>query len=260
VANQEYKFGDSDEASARLRRLAEVYEPETRELLQLVPVRTPHLAVDLGCGPGWTTKLVYDVLGPVRTVGLDTSDRYIAEARRRHGSDLEFEQHDVLRAPFPVEAPDVLFCRFLLAHLRSIGPALSVWASVAAPDGLLFVHETETLESDHPTLRRYYELVGELQTHYGQQLYVGESLASSFRDSGWKVIESRRRVLAKSGHKMAELHLPNLRTWRQDAYASRAFDPREVDALEASLERITSGVEDAGVVVNGVRQIVAGRV
>ena len=58
---------------------------------------------------------------------------------------------------------------------------------------------------------------------------------------------------------MAELHLANLRTWRNDEYAQRAFDPHEIAALEASLERIATGREDGGIVVNAARQIIAQR-
>ena len=58
---------------------------------------------------------------------------------------------------------------------------------------------------------------------------------------------------------MAGLHLANLRTRRRDDYARRVFDPAEIAALEASLERIASGHEPAGVVINAARQIVARR-
>ena len=58
---------------------------------------------------------------------------------------------------------------------------------------------------------------------------------------------------------MAELHLANLRTWRDDEYARRAFDSHEIAALETSLEKIASGREDGGIVVNAARQIVAQR-
>ena len=168
-----YTFGDNDQASLRLQRLAELYEPETRELLQHSGIRQPRLAVDLGCGPGWSTKLVRAELGPLRTVGLDSSERYIAEARHRNGSDLEFEVHDVARAPFPVFSPTLLFCRFLLTHLSPLTQVLAGWASIAAPGATLLVHETETLETEHHTLRHYYDLVGRLQEHYGQTLLVG---------------------------------------------------------------------------------------
>jgi trans-aconitate 2-methyltransferase len=260
MTREKYTFGDNGQASARLRGLAELYEPETRELLELGDVRAPALALDLGCGPGWSTRLIKDVLNPRRTVGLDASERYVAEARQNHGSDLEFKVHDVTRAPFPVPAPNVMFCRFLLTHLRSLGQVLRTWASVAEADALLFVHETESLETENPKLRRYYDLVAQLQQHYGQTLLVGTVLEASFENSGWHLVQNKRCVLEKQASDMASLHLSNLRTWRHDEYAARSFDADEMDSLEASLERIACGAEDGGIVVNSARQIVARRI
>jgi trans-aconitate 2-methyltransferase len=255
-----YTFGDHEEASRRLRRLAELYEPETRGLLELVrnsdEPHTFRLAVDLGCGPGWTTQLIDSVLKPQRTVGLDSSERYIAEARANCPG-LEFLQHDVLRTPFPIEEPDLFLCRFLLTHLASPQAALLAWADVAAPLATLLIHETERLESNHPALRRYYELVGEMQRHYGQELNVGATLDGSFAGTRWRVQQSRSLVVARSAQDMAQLHLPNLRTWGKNEYAAEAFDRRELDQLETALDSIASGASEGGMVHNTIKQIVA---
>ena len=261
MAATNYTFGDNDQASTRLRRLAELYEPETRELLQHWGGRSPYLAVDLGCGPGWSTRLLREVLDAERTVGLDASERYVGEARNNNSDGrVEFEVHDVVHVPFPVVSPNVMLCRFLLTHLREPGEVLTRWAGVAAPGGLLIVHETESLETDHPTLRRYYELVARLQEHYGQTLRVGAVLEACFANTGWRLIESRRRIVERPARSLAELHLANLRTWRHDEFACRSFDPTEVDSIEGSLERIVSGVENAGFVANATRQIIAQRI
>jgi trans-aconitate 2-methyltransferase len=99
------------------------------------------------------------------TAPLDSMLRNATDARRNHGFELEFQVHDIVRAPFPVPAPDILVCRFLLTHLSSPGEVLATWASIAAPGSLLFIHETESLDTDHPTLRRYYELLAQLRRH-----------------------------------------------------------------------------------------------
>jgi SAM-dependent methyltransferase len=255
-----YTFGDTALASRRLRRLAEIYAPESRALLQSVQETRAdfHLAIDLGCGPGWSTQLLNSVFKPGRTVGLDSSQRYVLEARANHPL-LEFQQHDILQLPFPVESADLLLCRFLLTHLRSPASALNTWAHIAAPHAILVIHETESLQASDPSLNRYYELVGEMQRHFGQELNVGAVLDSSFEGTPWRVRRSETLVLDKSAKEMAELHLPNLRTWSGNEYASRAFDQKEIAELAVALERIASGQCDAGRVKNVARQIVAER-
>jgi trans-aconitate 2-methyltransferase len=253
-----YTFGDTDQASARLRRLAELYAPETRDLLARGGPRGVPLALDLGCGPGWTTRLLAEALRPVRTVGLDRSARYVAEARRHGGAAVEYAVHDVTRAPLPVPPADVLLCRFLLTHLADPAAVLATWAEAAAPAARLLVHETEVLRSDHAALARYYALVAALQAHYGQALDVGPRLAAALARTPWRVVESRAVAVEKPAAAMAELHVANLRTWRDDPHARAAFDPAELDRLEAALLRVVRG-EDRAVVVNVARQVVAER-
>jgi SAM-dependent methyltransferase len=257
TSGNNYTFGDNPRASQRLRQLAQLYEPEVRALLERHGPRSVRLAVDLGCGPGWSTALVREVLHPCRTVGLDVSERFVAEARRNHGDAIEFAVHDITRVPFPVGAPDLLLCRFLLTHLRHLDVVLSAWASAAAPGARLLVHETERLEAEHPSLRRYYALVGELQAHHGQALDVGTELEACLAGTPWRLVHSEGRALQKPAPAMAELHLANLHTWREQAYARSSFDGAELDRLAIALERIASGAEDGGKVVNVARQIAA---
>ena len=255
-----YTFGDNEEASRRLRRLAEVYEPETRELLHrarsFADSRTFSLALDFGCGPGWTTRLIADVLHPLQTIGLEASERYVAEARSHH-PELRFLQHDVLAAPFPVENADLLFCRFLLTHLSSPRDALHLWARAAAPGALLVLHETESMQSAHPALARYYEMVGQMQKHHGQELNAGALLDAALAESPWEILSSECRVLHKPARGMAQLHAPNLRTWGKNSFAIQNFDAAELASLEAALTAIAEGRIEAGVVHNAVRQVIA---
>jgi SAM-dependent methyltransferase len=257
-----YTFGDNQEASRRLRLLAEVYEPETRDLLHVVRSecrdRRFELALDLGCGPGWSTRLIEATLKPNRTIGLEASEAYVAEARRNQPQ-LEFIRHDVLTTPFPVDNADFIFCRFLLTHLPSPCAALKSWAHAARLGALIAIHETEALHSTHPALSRYYEMLAQMQKHYGQELNVGALMIDAFPGTGWSLVRSESVVLEKPVRDMAELHVANLRTWRRNDFAVQAFDGYEIDQLESQLGSIASGGAEAGVVYNTAKRIIARR-
>src|SRR5215471_7801964 len=73
----DYTFGDSDLAAERLRLLAEAFAPSSRAFLERLAREPAAVAVDLGCGPGYTTALLASLTGARRTVGLDASARFI---------------------------------------------------------------------------------------------------------------------------------------------------------------------------------------
>ena len=254
-----YTFGDTARAGRRLGLLAAAYDADTRSLLRSVAWERCRVAIDLGCGPGHTTRLLQETVRPERTIGLDNSERFIAQARRQSHLGLEFVVHDVTTEPWPAPPADLMLCRFLLTHLGDPQPTLALWARASSPGARLVVHETASLEAEHPALARYYELVGELQAHYGQRLYIGEELDSAFDGTGWEIVQSGVVVLDKPAAVMAELHHMNLLTWREDPFAISRFDRAELEQVLEALARIVEGSEDAGVVRNGARQVIARR-
>jgi SAM-dependent methyltransferase len=237
-----YTFGDDDVAARRLDLLAHVYEPPTRALLARWAPPVVGLAVDLGCGPGHTTRLLHELTGARRTVGLERSPAYLASARAYLAGvpGAEVLEHDVTRSPLPVEGADLVFARFLLTHLSQPRRALEVWAEALAPGGRLIVQETARLVSRDPALGRYYELVAELQALHEQALDVGSQLPELAAAAGLRVEHAGRRPVAQRPAEMAALHVLNLRTWRQDP-AAGGFDPDELDALDEALAAIARG-------------------
>jgi trans-aconitate 2-methyltransferase len=126
-----YTYGDSELASERLRWLSLAYEPAMRELVGRFGKERPSHAIDLGSGPGHTTLLLHRLLTSERTTGIDTSARFVAEARRNAAPGLSFVEHDVTKPPFPVDPADVVYCRHPLAHGMSIHVGGTLDAAVA---------------------------------------------------------------------------------------------------------------------------------
>lgn len=270
MTQQNYTFGDGNRASERLALLAEAFEPSlhaflTRELSGRTP--DPGLVLDLGCGPGHTTRVLalrpfgqpphgpspHDEppsprrRGVGRVIGLDLSEAFLKDARARSSEQVTFLRHDVCETPFPTGPADVVYSRFLLTHLAEPAEIVRRWASVLAPGGRLLLQEMAVLESSHPTLARYYELVARLQRHYGQALHVGGALEGFAACPELRVLDFRLTDPGVSAATMAELHRRNLPTWRRDPFAREAFDPRELDELELGLAAIAEGRDRATV-------------
>jgi SAM-dependent methyltransferase len=235
-----YTFGDNPTAAERLALLAEVFEPATRDLLSRWAPRQVDQAVDLGCGPGHSTRLVHAVTGARGTTGVERSARFLEAARAVAVPGIVYLQHDVTVLPLPVPRAQLVHARFLLTHLADAAGALGGWTAALVPGGRLVVQETARLTSATPALRRYYELVAEVQRAHGQALDIGDRLADLAVGSGARVLHAGIRRLRPPVAAMARLHALNLLTWRADPAAGH-IDRGELDALYADLTAIAGG-------------------
>ncbi|UJR84580.1 class I SAM-dependent methyltransferase [Sandaracinus amylolyticus] len=242
-----YTFGDTDVAAHRLRLLAAVYEPSSRAW---ITARAGHLrdarVIDLGCGPGHTTRMLRDVLAPASLLGLDASARYVRTARDAMLEGARFEVHDVTTT-LPERDADLLYCRFLLTHLGDPRGALDVWYDAAREGGVLLVEEVEELRATDPTLRRYYEIVAAMQAHHHQALQVGRLLDAAAGATRWTIARSETATIALPASRMAMLHHLNLATWGEAEIARGACDAREVAEIGARLRAIAE--DDRGLIV-----------
>ena len=248
-----YTFGDNDLAAERLRILARAFEPTSRAFLEEVWMRSfgarsgqrPEHAVDLGCGPGYTTRLIREVMSPTLTTGLDRSPRFLARAQLWQTADLRFVAHDVSAGPFPVVGADIFYARFLLTHLAAPGAVLSTWAQAAVPGTHLLLEETARLASSQPALAQYYTLVAALQRAHGQNMIIGQTLDRLAEGTGWEVQRSRLTTARLPARLMARIHVMNLRTWKNDRLAAGLCDPAVLEQLDGALERLACGRDAA---------------
>jgi trans-aconitate 2-methyltransferase len=262
VQKEHYTFGDNELAATRLRLLARVFEPSSARLLERLRSITGDVAVDLGCGPGHTTRLLGEHIAVARVVGLDQSKKLLDAAAREHsGPRLSFVECDVTQPPFPAPPAAALYARFLLTHLRDPQRVLRAWAGAALSGARLVLEETAFMTAEHPALSRYYALVERMQQHYGQRMYIGCELAELARDlvPHWVVEHSEIAVSLLPAADMARLHLLNLRTWSQDSFARASYDGSELSALDSSLETIASGALEIAPVSLGMGQLVLRR-
>ena len=186
-----YAFGDSAVAAERLALVAQVFEGPSRTFWRSFAPAGPRLALDLGCGPGHTTRALAQSVGATQTVGIDSSAEFLGAAERTARPGVRFLRHDVTAHPFPVVAADLVVCRFLLSHLRKPVRVVAGWAKLLAPCGRLLVEEVESISTDCPVFQRYLALVAATLEGQGQALYVGPSLDRAGAPSGLERLASR---------------------------------------------------------------------
>ncbi|MGC4068044.1 MAG: class I SAM-dependent methyltransferase [Polyangiaceae bacterium] len=189
----------------------------------------------LGSGPGHTTSLLASATETSVVVGYERSRRYLQQAAARY-PELSFYEQDVLTPPFPHRDADVVYSRFLLTHLHDPRAAMAAWMTLLKPGGLLILEETAHLASPMEPFQRYYSLVAEMQSNYGQELHIGRKLDGFARRAGHRIRLSRQRAFTLPGQKMARLHAMNLATWKHDPKMRQSHDLEELERLENRTE------------------------
>jgi trans-aconitate 2-methyltransferase len=241
----DYTFGDTDLAAQRLDVVAGVFDPITRTFLEEDLDPSPALALDLGCGPGWTTRLLVDVLRPGRTVGIDASESFLQMARKRV-PEAEFVHHDVTSS-LPVVQADLVFCRLLLAHLAEPEVVIGRWL---AQGRVVAADEVEYIDSRHPVLRAYEMIVVALVASRGGLMYAGTRIGGldGVRTSRVREVEVRTGDAAR-------MFVMNLRTWRSDPFIVDTYPAEEIDELAAALDDLATS-DAVGEIDWGLRQVV----
>ncbi len=249
-----YAFGDTAVAARRLRRVAEVFEDTSRQFLREAVPFPPRLALDLGCGPGYTTHLLAEVTGAARSVGMDSSRQFVDAARKTASERASFVEHDVTAIPLPVAGADVIFARFLLSHLVDPDGTVTAWASQLTPGGILALEEVESIRTGNDVVSRYLDLVADLLSRRGTDLYVGSYLDALKERPGWRQRSSGLRTLDVPIAVAAELFAMNLSVWRSDQFARAEY----LDELAVDLQELSAS-ETGDVVVWWLRQVTVER-
>jgi len=230
-----YTFGDDDVAVRRIGLVADLFDASSRALLARATAGAgpPARAVDLGCGPGWTTRLVAEMCRPSHTVGLDASSRYLAAARATtDDARVDYALHDVTRVPLPGGPADLIHARLVLAHLPAPLALARRWATQLRPGGTLVLDEVEHIDAPAGALRAYEDLVTALVAAEGGTMAAGPLLAPLGGDC------VAVRVPREEAARMFGL---NLVAWGAGAVARGLATAAEVETLAGALAAVPSG-------------------
>jgi ubiquinone/menaquinone biosynthesis C-methylase UbiE len=151
--------------------------------------------IDVGCGSGAFTELVYERCAPAEVHGIDPSDAQLAFARTRPGaSGAVFQQGDAMSLPFPNNRFDAAVMALVIFFVPDPDKGVAEMARVVGPGGLVAAYAWDVAGGGFP----FNHIRAELSA-MGQQTMDPPSAEASRTDvmhalwtaSGLEAIETR---------------------------------------------------------------------
>ena len=214
---------------------------ELQELKHLAIERTGtgpgRRVLDVGCGFGLESLRLAELVQPDGAVsGIDISDKFIAEARRRAsvaGLTIDFAEGDAERLAFPDDAFDITRAERVLVYLSDPAAALAEMIRVTRPGGRIAIIEpdfdTNTINVDNREIARKV-LAHECDTGVVNGWLVRD-LSAKLADEGLAEVELGTRMVVYDPDLAAEYFTNVGRT----AAMSRAIDGGELAYWEDTI-------------------------
>ncbi len=230
-----YTFGTTKKAAVRLGNIAMVFNPMAVEFLRKYISVKIETALDLGCGPGFTTDMIYRALKCRKVYGFDNSKEMLEYAKKQFKNCI-FLFHDVTDFPFPVK-PDLIYVRFLLSHIENAVDSVNKWVKELKEGGWLCIEEVEDIHTDVNVFEKYLGISKGLVASEGAVLYVGETLSAGDYDA--EVLHNEKISLQVNNSTAASWFYPNTVTiWEKEKYVLKNLSGEKRKHISNELLRI----------------------
>jgi ubiquinone/menaquinone biosynthesis C-methylase UbiE len=196
--------------------------------------------LDDGCGAGLETVRLARLVGPTgKVIGLDASQAFIAEARRRAdglGLPIEYSKGDAHRLPFQDDSFDVSRAERLFLYLRDPVKALAELVRVTKSRGVIYLiepdFETVTINvGDRDLVRKILHFDCDHDTRNG---WIGRELPSLFKASGLTDVDLQTGVVVFEPHSFSPYFLEIGRS----AFQNHVISANELQRWQGEINRL----------------------
>jgi SAM-dependent methyltransferase len=186
-------------ADERLRILAEIFDPASRDALARTGFGPGWSCWEVGAGAGTLAAWMAERSGAAgRVLATDLDHRFLD--RLAHPA-LEVRGHDVVRDPPPPERFDLVHTRLLLCHLAEREAVLDRLISAVKPGGWLVVEDFDSLSttadsavSPFETPLKSQAALREFFVRSGLDLRLGRKLPGMLRARGLADVRGEGRM------------------------------------------------------------------
>jgi SAM-dependent methyltransferase len=180
-------------------RLEKKTDPSAlRKQAQWCGIKPGQHLLDLGCGPGKTTAILYDLIQPGGSIlGLDASPERIAHAKKCYGDKpgMKFAVHDIRTPLNEFGRFDAVWVRFVLEYYRR--ESLEILRNAAERlhrGGFLYLMDLDYNCLSHyelppPAAKILPEIMHRLEEIHNFDPYAGRKLYAHLFDLGFEQIE-----------------------------------------------------------------------
>lgn len=198
----EYTLGTNDAELQRLGLQHRLWAPAAQQLWTRAGLQAGATVLDVGCGPGYATLELAELVGPGgRVIAVDVSERYVAHLRQtlaaRRISRVEALHSDVTRLPAPDNSVDFAYARWVLCWVQDPAAVVREVARVLRPGGVFAVQDyfdygTLTLAPRGPAFERVVQAAVQSFRAAGVDPDVAGHLPGIFRRCGlaWKEVRA----------------------------------------------------------------------
>jgi ubiquinone/menaquinone biosynthesis C-methylase UbiE len=216
-----------------------VWRPEQARLLEPAGIAKGHRVLDLGCGPGFLSLAVGDMVGPSGAVhGVDINARFVADARARAAdraaAQVTFHHVDGPALPFADASHDRVIAKNVLEYVPDLAATLAEAVRVLAPGGKLLAIDSDwgfvIVEPwGKATVDKFFDAAAPAF----REPYVGRKLPAAFHAAGLVDIDVRLLpIVDRTGGLLSVLR--NMRSYIR---TFGKMPDAEVDALIAAAEQ-----------------------
>jgi SAM-dependent methyltransferase len=190
---KDYVLGTHDEEIARLGLQHSVWRPYATAAWRRAGFRRGQTIVDLGCGPGWATMDLADLVGPAgRVHAIDRSRRFLDALAARGPAHIATYEQDLAHGALPFSGADGLWARWVFAFVPGPRDLLERAVSALKPGGTIVLHEYLDYRTWRlfPTSEVFEDFVREVMASWranGGEPDIGPSLALWLPELGVEV-------------------------------------------------------------------------
>jgi len=194
---RDYVLGTHEDEIARLGLQHEVWRPRALEAWSRAGFTSGQTLLDIGCGPGYATLDLADIVGPAgRVIALDRSRRFLdalEAARSERGlKNIQTIEIDLDEGELPPVQAEGAWSRWVFAFVKRPRELLTRVRDRLKPGGTLALHEyfhysTWRLTPRTPEMEEFREAVIRSWRDSGGEPDIGLDLPVWLRELGFEI-------------------------------------------------------------------------